>query len=866
MIEVYSFSSLFHKDIPLGDGRGKRASRVEIPRIQRPYAQGRKDDDSQRVRKNFLDVLFAFLLGNESLFDLDFIYGKMELELGTDDDWTLQVLDGQQRLTTLFLMHVYFLIREGSSLGTPKREELVQALGSFSYETRDTSADFCSILVRDLDQLSFEKIKPSLEIRSLLDYVNAFDEDPTVDAMLTMLDAIHERYCRDVPKDRKGSLLPRLDFIRFRVLSLTDYKLSEELYIKMNARGLPLTPFEMFKPDFLGLMDAISGEVRLSTGERASDRDEDKVAFKVFFATKLDTIWCEPFWDGSNPKTYEISYLKFFSRYFAAKFVLEKRNGVHGKEWESNETLQKLLVTYEKDVVHYHGIEPFKELATPSCFKEIGVLLGLLSSKQSKDVISQALKPLWESKDEPDWFCNGDIPYTQSTLAKFAATIEFIRLFPPSPTFLGDLFEVWMKCVNNIIENTDINKRQAMASVVSDLALLLQTICTTIEQPVSPAKFIAAMAAVPKDKCANAQTKDEIEKARRIADAANDVEKKRWTDAFDEVSRHLFLKGMMGFFYSPDMTIDEFENHVILIGGLFDKTGIAQPYRDEHHWMLRAILAQLTRAEHLGTQYILEDAETNKYLKNTLSSLNHSDLRARINQLFAKKLLGCTPGSGAKASPLVLQKFEDAFKTPPPVDANQSWDVAETIRVIRDEQIFLKWVFDKGRVKVYNNYNNRQYQARLGSSQTCLMLPLLRFMETVASEEGMTRVPVTDGYNGFDTQYDLFVGQDCSMEKPLSSFPKAFVRISFYSAQHADYAVELSVFMPTEEENRLGKLIAGTSKPVDNGFRHLILDKKFSPSVSGDKLISLAELKAEVEKLVNTPPLVSVTASSETAP
>ena len=563
MIQTYSFSSLFSNVIPLGDGTNATASRVEIPRIQRPYAQGRLDEDSCRVRQSFLDALFGFLLGTEKGFDLDFIYGKMEQGPKPECLWTLQVLDGQQRLTTLFLIHFYFLVRERPTPGTPKHEELVQALGSFSYETRDTSADFCSMLIRDLDQLSFVNTKPSLEIRALLDYVNVFDEDPTVDAMLTMLDAIHERYCRDVPDDRKGTLLDRLDLIKFRVLSLTNYKLSEELYIKMNARGLPLTPFEMFKPDFLGLMDAIPGEFRLSTGETASGGDKDKVSFKMFFATKMDTIWCDAFWDGSNPKNYEVSYLKFFSRYFAAKFVLEKQNAIHGKEWESNETLKTLLVTYEKDVVHYHGIAPFKDkdLATPSCFKEIAVLLELLSSKQSKDVLFKALKPLWESKDEPDWFCKGDILYTQSTLAKFAATIEFIRLFPPSPTFSGDSFEVWMKCVNNIIENTDINRRQPMASVVGDLAFLLKTIRTTIEQPVSAEKFIAALAAIPKDKCANAQTKDEIEKAKRIAGAAKDVEKKRWMDAFDVVSRHLFLKGMIGFFYSPDRTIDEFEKH-----------------------------------------------------------------------------------------------------------------------------------------------------------------------------------------------------------------------------------------------------------------------------------------------------------------
>ncbi len=90
------------------------------------------------------------------------------------------------------------------------------------------------------------------------------------------------------------------------------------------------------------------------------------------------------------------------------------------------------------------------------------------------------------------------------------------------------------------------------------------------------------------------------------------------------------------------------------------------------------------------------------------------------------------------------------------------------------------------------------------------------------------------------------------MEKQLPVYPNAVVRIRFYSALHADYAVELSVFLPAEEESRIGNLIAGVSKPEGVGFRHLILDKKFSPNGNA-KTISLEELTKEVERIVDTP-------------
>ena len=88
---VTSYAGLFSPH----DADAPAVTSVEIPLIQRDYAQGRTESGVAEIRERFLDVLCEALAGNE-MVGLDFVYGDVE-------EGTLHLLDGQQRLTTLFL-------------------------------------------------------------------------------------------------------------------------------------------------------------------------------------------------------------------------------------------------------------------------------------------------------------------------------------------------------------------------------------------------------------------------------------------------------------------------------------------------------------------------------------------------------------------------------------------------------------------------------------------------------------------------------------------------------------------------------------------------------------------------------------------
>lgn len=203
-------------------------SKVQVPALQRDYAQGRKSKKS--VAKEFLDAIFSVLLGGKENLHIDFIFGYK------DSSDTFLLIDGQQRITTLWLLHFYIY----------RKADIKECefLGYFSYAVRKSSKTFCKNLLKnnfDLDTL------PS---KAIADNEGAFESsenlrnDPTIKAMLNMLDLIYERL-EEI--EDFYALAENLNRITFSEFDMGQFNLGEELYIKMNARGKQLSKYENLK-------------------------------------------------------------------------------------------------------------------------------------------------------------------------------------------------------------------------------------------------------------------------------------------------------------------------------------------------------------------------------------------------------------------------------------------------------------------------------------------------------------------------------------------------------------------------------------------------------------------------------------------
>ncbi|WP_084548681.1 DUF262 domain-containing protein [Brachyspira alvinipulli] len=272
----------------------KKYSRIEIPKIQRDYAQGRENESE--VADRFLNKIFECLKEDNKKLELDFIYGSV------DKNNVVYLLDGQQRVTTLFLLYWYIALREDRF-----NEEIKECFKKFTYSTRVSSREFCKNIINNIEKIKKyydnkivenKKVELSNIITDFYWFTN--ENDPTIKAMLNMIDKIDEKY-NEITKDNNSiKLFDNLEKIQFYFLPLEDFKLTDEIYLKMNARGKPLTSFENFK----ALLE---------------DFFKDKINNDILqqYKIKIDTSWVNFIWTLTNDyKKVDSLFMKLFSFIF----------------------------------------------------------------------------------------------------------------------------------------------------------------------------------------------------------------------------------------------------------------------------------------------------------------------------------------------------------------------------------------------------------------------------------------------------------------------------------------------------------------------------------------------------------------------
>ena len=161
-----------------------------------------------------------------------------------------------------------------------------------------------------------------------------WQKDPTISSMLVMLDAIDDRFKEvgDLWEKLKGGA------ITFYFLPIKDMGLTDELYIKMNSRGKPLTRFEHFKAEL----------------ERCIRAVDDAAAKRVM--QKIDRDWTDMLWryrgSGSGSEEDAITddeFLKYF-RFICDVLCYQGGESPQGKSSDEFDLLTEYF-TGEKEKV-----------------------------------------------------------------------------------------------------------------------------------------------------------------------------------------------------------------------------------------------------------------------------------------------------------------------------------------------------------------------------------------------------------------------------------------------------------------------------------------------------------------------------------
>lgn len=528
--------------------------KIEIPIIQRDYAQGRLGKEN--MRKNFLGDLKKALDSGQKM-KLDFVYGSAEQK-------KLNPLDGQQRLTTLWLLHWYIALRAG------KINEVSETLKKFSYETRISSREFCKELCKD-QFVGFDGNDIVKFITKQTWFYSAWKQDPTIQSMLRMLggtkitdkngdditDGIEELFKDCCSFDDYWERLTTKNIIVFYHLPLEDFGLSDDLYIKMNARGKQLTNFENFKADLIGY---ISNQYDLENDENRKNEWGGLLDSTEGIPIKFDTTWTNIFWNNRSDNKIDEIYFAFLNRFFLSELICQKngQNYLYTAESIESHNLFNLLYGNKGDDkgVIYSGLEVYKYYYKEIPIKIFQSLKNIFDNYSKNENINEYF-PNWTQKGFqfiPRY--QGDVTITtlgQKERVVFVAVARYFEI----GNFEEESFKQWMRVVWNIVENAGIDTISAMIGAIR----LIDELSEHSHDIYSYLKDNPKI----KSGTAEAQVAEEIAKAKQIIDEngthrkyngsckkENGLNYETWEEIIIEAESTAFFKGAIRFLFQNE--------------------------------------------------------------------------------------------------------------------------------------------------------------------------------------------------------------------------------------------------------------------------------------------------------------------------
>lgn len=407
---------------------------IRIPQIQRDYVQGRNSLRVETNRVNFVEELVSALTGKGKTMMLNFIYGYYE-------DERFVPIDGQQRLTTLFLLHFYVFSKAGREDLRIRCDRL-----NFSYETRYTTDRFFRALYEHSDICNSANIRDAILDSSW--YAFSWNYDPSIESSVIMLREIQKAFEKEEGNHDWGKYSDTLQGkngdcpIKFMLLELGRDQLGKpnQLYIRMNSRGKQLTDFENFKASLYEYADE-------------SDNKELK-EWKGKISNYLDGDWQDLIWQlpGNNDtaeKYSDVFYREVIHWIFVNRLCSESRIKDEDKEWitPSGKSIADIVLKNYLDI----ACDKNNIIA---CVKDIFYTFDVLNKIRSYKVFDTIKNEVLMYKEDKRIYQSVISEY-KSRIILFAITRFGQKV--QECEFSEESFFNWFRIIRNLTNNTEID-------------------------------------------------------------------------------------------------------------------------------------------------------------------------------------------------------------------------------------------------------------------------------------------------------------------------------------------------------------------------------------------------------------------------
>lgn len=281
---------------------------IQIPDMQRDYcwALTISDNNGKSLVENFIEDLISQVNIEDDL-QMGLLYAY------ESPKYHIQLCDGQQRLTTLYLtLAILYRMTNNpeilKKLILPNQSPIVPRL---QYAIRESTLTFLTDLVREVFINDEGCRLITSEIKQEDWYFSEYNNDPSIQNILRATELIYnklnfnESQESSSPSELSEFILNKITFLYFDMLNRT---YGEEQFVVLNTTGKPLSITENIKPKLLGELDDFNSFENNKT--------------ELQYYADLWENWEQFFWQSRN-KAHRAAD-KSLNEFFRWIFIIEK--------------------------------------------------------------------------------------------------------------------------------------------------------------------------------------------------------------------------------------------------------------------------------------------------------------------------------------------------------------------------------------------------------------------------------------------------------------------------------------------------------------------------------------------------------------
>ena len=516
--------------------------KIVIPAIQRDYVQGRlnRKKSNEIKGKGFINYILNADKSMNLSIDLIYVYKGKDVDLNQYNP-----IDGQQRLTSIWLMLLFFYSKS-------KNIKIPKYFKDFSYETRVTSKRFINKIVDRYISNNYNSCG-IINGKSIMNenwFLNSWYQDPTIKGIINVYNYLGNYFDENISDasdidDKISEILKKILNIKLNLIEQNNNTIElVDAYIKMNDRGKQLSNFDNLKADIIDF-------ARENNYSHYSD-----------FEIGINNDWNDLFINNCSNEDQKKDFEELFFTFLNLIFLIEE---IKTKDYSVKALKDYKLYKIEE---YKEEFDEIKKYLSDDFMQKLCCFFRNINSKNFNSVVKLNF-PKWASRQSQI----KDFEFVSKCTDKYDSfNLYYIILFYCVYLYYSEQNSIdaadWFRIICNIIEDEDISGANRLKPIILNIENLFKKLNMLI---ISQHYNFSSLTDVYKSE----YDKYYITKVKKIIT----------TDDIKDEEEKLFYSGYINFLFDYNYATKEYDiqnvnradynNRIKIINGIFNDNGFS---------------------------------------------------------------------------------------------------------------------------------------------------------------------------------------------------------------------------------------------------------------------------------------------------